>query len=519
MEANVVKIICFALVSMGALACLPGGARLAPTASKSAEAAPWPEFASPAEVTIPGGVFQAARVAADDFAPPGAVEKVASPRDRCLASQAAYTYRVVRDETRHLYFVRMSPGDHCDANTVDLGAEYAIDDRNWSIQGKRTAWEVPPLQLPYLAYLAFADCPTCNARPQAAWPFVYGLVGMPRDHTFYVQNLGEQSATGVGDGGGLASGFAFKGGAYPGLGGTCGASIAGGERCSIVVTFAPGGEEESISAITLAYHDGATRRAVTRPVRGGYASRAYLVIGDAPGDTGGASYAPPDHDYGTAGIPQDHTFFVQNTGAQPAVALRGGGLEEGFSFKGGSYPGSGGTCGSSLASGEHCTVVVTFTPIGDGPRSSTLTIAYDNGFEKEPATRTLRGTATKRALLAIAAYGTASGCGERCGPFDFGTVAGGAESIQGFTLFNKGAAAITTLSDGGGLSGPFDYPGGGYPGLVSTCGNIPPGGSCPVLVRFRPTAPGGYVGSLAIDYGDDLGPPLQVRRTIRGTAE
>ena len=37
----------------------------------------------------------------------------------------------------------------------------------------------------------------------------------------------------------LAAPWSFKGGSYPGTGGTCAAALDPGTSCSIVVTFAP----------------------------------------------------------------------------------------------------------------------------------------------------------------------------------------------------------------------------------------------------------------------------------------
>jgi len=61
-----------------------------------------------------------------------------------------------------------------------------------------------------------------------------------------------------------------------------------------------------------------------------------------------------------------------------------------YNFKGGSYPGAGGSCSGSLAgSGASCTIVVTFTPVGVGARYAYLNINY-NGSVTIPLS--LQGT-------------------------------------------------------------------------------------------------------------------------------
>jgi hypothetical protein len=63
-----------------------------------------------------------------------------------------------------------------------------------------------------------------------------------------------------------------------------------------------------------------------------------------------------------------------------------------FAYKGGNYPGTGGTCGSYLADGDSCTVVVTFTPTSLGAKSDTLEIDYNNGNSTQSASISLNGT-------------------------------------------------------------------------------------------------------------------------------
>ena len=43
--------------------------------------------------------------------------------------------------------------------------------------------------------------------------------------------------------------------------------------------------------------------------------------------------------------------------------MNGSGLSAPFSYKGGTYPGTGGTCAATLAAAGTCTVVVTYAPV------------------------------------------------------------------------------------------------------------------------------------------------------------
>ena len=180
---------------------------------------------------------------------------------------------------------------------------------------------------------------------------------MPVDHTFTLSNLGAVSATAMAEGSGLAMPFGFKSGAYPG-GGTCGATLGTGASCTVVVTFTPSGTGASSATLSVAYNDGAAATGVTRAVTGTSTSLALLMINDWQGGGGGGGGSPPPFDYGTSGVPIDHTFTLQNIGKLNATALASlGGLGTSFAFKGAGYPGTGGSCSGTLAPGSSCAVV------------------------------------------------------------------------------------------------------------------------------------------------------------------
>lgn len=76
----------------------------------------------------------------------------------------------------------------------------------------------------------------------------------------------------------------------------------------------------------------------------------------------------------------DRTFVVSNIGGGLATQMTSSFFFSlSFGFKGGSYPGTGGTCTESLEPGETCTVIVTFSPKSMGDSQTTLQISYHNG--------------------------------------------------------------------------------------------------------------------------------------------
>lgn len=210
--------------------------------------------------------------------------------------------------------------------------------------------------------------------------YAYGSVvsGSGVDHTFNVANTGGTVATDIA-GAGLAAPFSFKGGAYPGTGGTCALSLAAnGATCTIVVRFAPTSAANFSDSIELNYKSGTTAKLANRAVTGVGTGvpLASLLLSDSPA-----------YDFGTVSVtaPVDKVFTVNNNGNRQATALGASGLAAPFAFKGGAYPGTGGTCATTLNMSASCTIVVRYTPTTNGTHASTLTVSYNNGS----ATRTL----------------------------------------------------------------------------------------------------------------------------------
>src|SRR5690606_8629525 len=116
-----------------------------------------------------------------------------------------------------------------------------------------------------------------------------------------------------------------------------------------------------------------------------------------------------------------------------ATSVGGSGLDAPFRFKGGSYPGTGGTCTSSLPPTNNCTIVVTFNPTDSGLSTDTIQIDYNDGTGTQASTRDVRGTGVSAALLEISDAPL----------FDFGNVAISATKSHTFTVTNNGEVTAT----------------------------------------------------------------------------
>lgn len=347
----------------------------------------------------------------------------------------------------------------------------------------------------------------------------YGRRGIGRAtaHAFVVTNSGAATATAI-SGAALSPGFAYAGGAgFPGQGGTCAASLAAGASCTLVAVFTPSAAASYASSLTLSYQDGEAARTATRQLAGTGVSTAVLTLADFDGGIVlGASY-----DYGTSGIARttSHTFYLSNGGAAAATALAGT-LSASFAFHGGSYPGTGGTCGATLAAGDHCLVVADFVPTAAGTVAGTLTIAYHDGDQAQSATRALRGSGTAGPLLVVAeeqGYPLPSS-------FDFGVAGVGRRLVRRFMVLNVGAqrASGVFLATSGAafvheLLPAADAPTRSDDPPPCPAGAWEAGASCSVWVVFTPPAAGSHIGSLFANYGDGAGGTFTAARPLTGS--
>jgi len=110
---------------------------------------------------------------------------------------------------------------------------------------------------------------------------------------------------------------------------------------------------------------------------------ALLVISDGP-----------NYDYGNiqAGNTSTHTFTVTNTGGATAISIMGSGLAAPFSFRGGVYPGTGGTCAITLAAAASCTIEIEYAPLSVGAHFDTINLDYNDGSSAQTASRNVNGT-------------------------------------------------------------------------------------------------------------------------------
>lgn len=335
-----------------------------------------------------------------------------------------------------------------------------------------------------------------------ATTYDYGqkVTGSSTDHSFTVTNSGGVSATAM-SGVALSAPYSFKGGTYPGTGGNCGTTLVAAGTCTVVVTFAPVSAATFNSTVSVTHHNGIGVVLASRAVTGIGGTAAVLTV------NGGIAFNYGSKNVGTS---TDQSLTVANSGALSATAISPSGLSAPLNFKGGTYPGTGGTCGATLAGGASCTLITTFAPVTPGVTSHTLSLSYYNASATVSATLGLSGTALGLASLSVTLPVT--------DPYDFGTLTVGAAAVDvTFTLSNTGGQSATSLTSGG-LAAPIAFKGGTYPGTAGTCGaTLAASATCTLVMSFLPSSPGLFTDTLVTTYNDGTGSTQTLNHGIQGT--
>jgi uncharacterized delta-60 repeat protein len=177
---------------------------------------------------------------------------------------------------------------------------------------------------------------------------------------------------------------------------------AGGTSASVFLkTAAPG----PASIVLTAREDagGVQSEEKTFPI----VTTANLILSDGP------SYNFGDV---STGVYADKTFTLSNTGGSTATAISAAAMVSAFSYVGGSFPGTGGNCTTSLSAGNSCSLVVRFAPSAIASASSAITLSYNQGVSVRSVSRALTGTGLGSPVKLIVS-GTANQISGFCGTF------------------------------------------------------------------------------------------------------
>ena len=181
---------------------------------------------------------------------------------------------------------------------------------------------------------------------------------------------------------------------------------------------------------------------------------------------------------------------VGSTAAAQTVTVSAS-LKSGFSISGltvatsGDYARAGGTCGTTVATGTSCTVLVAFTPTASGTRTGTLSLAHNDTLT--PVAIALSGTGAGTGLPTIALNAST---------LTFPAQAlGSTSAVQTVTVSNSGSAALTLSGLTLGGAAPSDYT---RSGTCTATTSLAAGATCMVGFTFTPGAAGSRSATLTL---------------------
>jgi trimeric autotransporter adhesin len=254
--------------------------------------------------------------------------------------------------------------------------------------------------------------------------------------------------------------------------GTCvsGGTLAAAASCTVQVSFKP--TAGGASAGSLVFNHNASP-----------ATSSVALSGTGVAATPVASVTPTALSFSQVvkTSSANQTVMVANTGTAPLVL-------SGITFSGAQASefskATASSCGTSVAAGASCTVLVSFKPAAVGVRTGVLNVAHNaTGASSSVA---LNGTGTTTAQPVASVNQNVLG---------FASQAVGSKALQTVSLTNTGSAALvlSSLRVSGLNAAEFT--------LSGTCAaalSVAPGQSCTMAVQFLPTAVGTRTASLQL---------------------
>jgi hypothetical protein len=258
----------------------------------------------------------------------------------------------------------------------------------------------------------------------------------------------------------------------------CGSSLASGANCTLMVAFAPATTGIQNGTLAISDNSSGSPQTVALSGTGTAAPMPQLVITPL-------SLAFGSQTVGTTSSQQPAT--LSNTGDAP-LQIQSITASTGFAATN--------SCGTSLAPGASCTLLITFSPVAAGSQSGTLSIS-DNA-SGSPQTVALSG-------IGIAASAQVAQLTITPSSLSFSSFAGSSSNLQTVTVANTGGLPVQMQS----VTATTGF------SVSNACGSLlAPGSSCTIAVTFAASSIGIQTGTLTIQ-DDAPGSPQTV--SLSGT--
>ncbi len=216
----------------------------------------------------------------------------------------------------------------------------------------------------------------------ATYDFGTRPLQLPHTMSVKLSNTGRAAASSLQVASALSLPFLYPGG-YPGDDATCKTVLPAGQSCTLTLAYNPTAAALSTSVVTLSYHDGVAPAQLSFNLRGTGGTGPLITL-----------TTPGDGDFGTASTQQvlSKHILLNNLGTGSATGISGAFSGANFTFFGGSFPGSGGSCTTSLTAGASCTVVLSFQSNAIGFYTGSIKINYLNGTQTRSVAMNLEGS-------------------------------------------------------------------------------------------------------------------------------
>ncbi|MGA8939800.1 MAG: choice-of-anchor D domain-containing protein [Acidobacteriaceae bacterium] len=268
----------------------------------------------------------------------------------------------------------------------------------------------------------------------------------------------------------------------------CSATLDAGSSCSINVVFDPSATGASSATLSVADNVTGSPQAVALTGTGTAAAAPVVTLSPNPVAFGNQTT-------GTTSTATAVTLSNTGNASLTITSITIGGANPSDFAKTT-------TCGSTLAAGSSCTILVTFTPASAASFAATLSVA-DNAASS-PQSTSLTGTGTVAAAPVTALSPN---------PVAFASQTTGTTSTAtAVKLSNTGNAPLTISSIGITGTNPIDF------AETTTCGtSLAAGSNCTISITFTPASAASFAATLSV-ADNATSSPQTVALTGTGTA-
>ncbi len=288
----------------------------------------------------------------------------------------------------------------------------------------------------------------------------------------------------------------YKGGVYPGTGGSCGEVLSPGDSCTIVIEVNSTTSVEIDNILRISYHDGVYPQSIKIPIKASIGTPGSILYGkgihNSLEDLLENLSNPVTYDTTAIGLKRAQLITLGNNGDRVIKFKNTEFTSDYFKFTGGTFPGLNGTCKDKLKGQKVCLIEVSFEPIPVQTYTEYLNLEYHNGVIVDNGLIGLAGESINN--FADLRFNFPTG-------LDFEDIPQGKTVKKLITVINDSIVDATDVAHNLSTNTGEIYFAPSYPGTNGTCGNvIPAGSSCYIEVTFNALTLGAQLEVLDLSF-------------------